>query len=149
MIEGVIIKQLKQIPDERGKVMHMLRADDKEFERFGEVYFSKSYPGVVKGWHKHKKMTLNYCVIEGMVKLVLYDDRKDSKTYQQLQEIFIGEDNYCLVQIPPGIVNGYKTIGVKPSILINCSTHPHDLKEMIRINPLSQEIPYSWDIVMK
>ena len=94
-------------------------------------------------------MTLNYCVIEGMVKLVLYDDRKDSKTYQQLQEIFIGEDNYCLVQIPPGIVNGYKTIGVKPSILINCSTHPHDLKEMIRINPLSQEIPYSWDIVMK
>lgn len=149
MIEGIRIKKLNKIPDERGTIMHMLRVDDEEFERFGEVYFSKSYPGVVKGWHKHKRMTLNYCVIEGMIKLVLYDDRKSSKTYKQLQEIVIGEDNYCLIQIPPGVVNGYKTIGVKPSILINCSTHPHDPKEMIRIDPLSKEIPYSWNIVMK
>ncbi len=149
MIEGVHIKKLNKIADERGTIMHMLRIDDPEFERFGEIYFSKSYPGVVKGWHKHKKMTLNYCVVEGMIKLVLYDDRKHSKTYQQLQEIFIGEDNYCLVQIPPGVVNGYKTIGAKPSILINCSTHPHEEREMIRIDPLRGEIPYSWNIVMK
>lgn len=149
MIEGVRIKKLSKIADERGTIMHMLRADDPEFERFGEIYFSKSYPGVVKGWHKHRKMTLNYCVVEGMIKLVLYDDRKHSKTYQQLQEIFIGEDNYCLVQIPPGVVNGYKTIGAKPSILINCPTHPHDPKEMIRIDPLREKIPYFWDIVMK
>lgn len=149
MIEGVIIKKLLKIPDERGVIMHMLRTDDKEFKKFGEVYFSKAYPGVIKGWHLHKKMTLNYCVTEGMVKLVLYDNRKKSNTYKEIQEIFIGEDNYCLVQIPPGVVNGYKTIGTKPSFLVNCPTDVHDPTEMERMDPLSQEIPYSWNIVMR
>lgn len=149
MIEGVIIKKLNRIPDERGAIMHMLRSDDKEFQRFGEVYFSKAYPGVIKGWHLHKKMTLNYCVIEGMIKLVLYDDRKNSKTYKEIQELFIGEDNYCLIQIPPGIVNGYKTIGTKPSILVNCPTHPYDSSEIVRLDPFTKDIPYCWDIVMK
>lgn len=149
MIKDVIIKKLDKIPDERGAIMHMLRADDKEFQKFGEVYFSKAYPGVIKGWHLHKKMTLNYCVVEGMIKLVLFDNRKNSSTKGQVQEIFIGEDNYCLVQIPPGIINGYKTIGSKTSILANCSTHSYENGEMERIDPLSNEIPYSWDIVMK
>lgn len=149
MIEGVIIKQLKKIADERGVIMHMLRSDDTEFKKFGEVYFSMAYPGIIKGWHLHKKMTQNYCVIEGMIKLVLYDKRKKSKTYGEIQEIFIGEENYCLVQIPPGVVNGYKTIGVKPSILANCSTHPHDPNEIVRIDPFTEDIPYKWDVVMK
>jgi dTDP-4-dehydrorhamnose 3,5-epimerase len=149
MIEGVIIKKLNRIPDERGTIMHMLRSDSEEFIKFGEIYFSKAYPNAIKGWHVHTKMTLNYCVIEGMVKLVLYDDRKKSKTYKQLEEFFIGEDNYCLIQIPPGVVNGYKTIGVKPSILANCATHPHDPKEILRIDPFTKDIPYKWDIVMK
>lgn len=149
MIDGVIIKPLKKIPDERGTIMHVLRSDDKEFLGFGEVYFSKAYPAVIKGWHLHTKMNLNYCVVEGMVKLVLYDDRKKSKTYKEIQEIFMGEDNYCLVQIPHGVVNGYKTIGVKPSILLNCPDSAHDPQEMLRIDPFSKKIPYSWDIVMR
>lgn len=149
MIKGVIVKKLDKIADERGTIMHMLRSNDREFKQFGEIYFSKAYPGVVKGWHLHKKMTLNYCIVEGMIKLVLYDQRKASGTHGKIQEIFIGEDNYCLVQIPPGVINGYKTIGTKPSILANCSTHPHDPSEMIRLDPYTQKIPYSWDIVMK
>ncbi len=149
MIDGVIIKQLKKIPDERGTIMHVLRSDDSEFTKFGEVYISKAYPGVIKGWHLHTKMTLNYCVIEGMAKLVLCDDRKKSKTYKEIQEIFMGEDNYCLVQIPPGVMNGYKTIGTKPSLLINCPDSAHDPKEMLRFDPLSKKVPYSWDLVMR
>lgn len=149
MIEGVIIHQLKQIVDERGKVMHMLRSDDPFFEKFGEIYFSMAYPGVVKGWHIHKKMTLNYAVISGMAKLVLYDGRKKSKTFGEVQEIFMGEDNYVLVKIPPLIVNGYESIGVKPTILANCSTEPHDPDEIIRIDPFSKDIPYTWNMVMK
>lgn len=149
MIKGVVIKKLDKIADERGTIMHMLRADDKEFKEFGEIYFSKAYPSIIKGWHLHKKMTLNYCVVEGMIKLVLYDQRRTSRTYGKIQEIFIGEDNYCLVQIPPGVVNGYKTIGSKPSILANCSTHPHNPSEIIRIDPYSEGVPYSWGIIMK
>ncbi|MFN3468025.1 MAG: dTDP-4-dehydrorhamnose 3,5-epimerase family protein, partial [Candidatus Brocadiales bacterium] len=100
MLNGVKIIPLKQLPDERGKIMHMLRCDDPHFEKFGEIYFSVVYPGVIKGWHIHTKMTLNYAVVSGMIKLVLYDPRENSPTRGQIQEIFMGEDNYVLVKIP-------------------------------------------------
>ncbi len=146
MIKGVNIIPLKKICDERGKILHMLRCDDPHFQKFGEIYFSVAYPGVIKGWHLHKRMTLNYAVIEGMIKLVLYDNRDDSATKGEIQEIFTGEDNYCLIQIPPRIINGYKTIGVKPAIIANCATLPHDPKEMERIDPLDNDIPYDWSL---
>ncbi len=146
MIKDVLIVPLRKIPDERGMIIHMLRCDDPHFEQFGEIYFSMAYPGVTKGWHLHTKMTLNYAVIVGMIKLVLYDKREDSPTYGQLQEIFTGEDNYVLICIPPGIVNGYKVIGVKPAIVANCATLPHDPDEMIRIDPFTPDIPYDWSL---
>ncbi len=146
MIDGVIIFPLKQIPDERGKIMHMLRADDPHFEKFGEIYFSMVYPGVVKGWHLHKRMTLNYAVIVGMIKLVLYDDREGSPTRGELMELFIGEANYVLVKIPAGIWNGFKGIGIEPAIVANCATEPHDPEEIVRMDPFTSEIPYDWGL---
>ena len=146
MIDGVLIIPLKQIPDERGKIMHMLRCDDPHFEKFGEIYFSVVRPDMIKGWHIHKKMTLNYAVVSGMIKLVLYDRREKSPTKGELMELFIGEDNYLLVQIPPGVVNGFKGIGIKPAIVANCATEPHDPEEIIRIDPFSKDIPYNWDL---
>lgn len=146
LIEGVNIIPLRQIPDERGKVMHMLRADDPHFEGFGEIYFSVVYPGIIKGWHLHKRMTLNYAVISGMIKLVLYDPREDSPTKEEIQELFIGEDNYVLAQIPAGIWNGFKGIGAKPAIVANCATTPHDPDEIIRLNPFTKDIPYDWGL---
>ncbi|MFA6169603.1 MAG: dTDP-4-dehydrorhamnose 3,5-epimerase family protein [Candidatus Margulisiibacteriota bacterium] len=147
MIEGVKIIPLKKIPDERGMIMHMLRTTDPHFEKFGEVYFSVAYPGVIKGWHLHTKQTQFYAVIQGMIKLVMYDERKDSKTYGELMEIFTGEDNYQLIRIPVGVVNGYKTIGVKPAIVANCATEPHEQNEMLRYDPLKSHIKYDWSLV--
>ena len=146
MIEGVSVKPLRQILDERGKIMHMIRNDDPNFISFGEIYFSSIYPGVIKGWHLHKKMTLNYAVLYGTIKLVLYDDRNSSKTCGELQEIFIGPENYCLVQIPPLVWNGFKGIGTTPSIVANCSTIPHDPDEIKRLDPCDKRIGYNWDI---
>lgn len=145
-IEGVVIKKLKKIPDERGAIYHMLRADDELFEKFGEIYFSKVYAGVIKGWHLHTKMTLNYAVIVGMIKLVIYDDRADSPTKGNLMEITTGEDNYLLIKMPPLIWNGYKGVGAKDAIVANCPTLPHDPDEMKRLDPLSDKIPYKWDL---
>lgn len=144
MIDGVRLHPLRQIPDERGKIMHMLRCDDPHFGKFGEIYFSVVYPGVVKGWHVHTRMTLNYAVIVGMVKLVLYDARPASPTHGELMELFVGEDNYVLVQIPPDVVNGFKGVGIKPAIVANCSDLPHDATEMQRIDPFHNDIPYDW-----
>ena len=146
MIDGVSVKELRQIPDERGKIMHMMRCDDPHFEQFGEIYFSTIYPGVVKAWHLHKEMTLNYACIVGMIKLVLYDDRTDSSTYRELQEIFIGELDYAIVRIPPGVWNGFKAVGTGAAIVANCSTLPHDPDEIVRMDPFRGCIPYCWEV---
>lgn len=146
MIDGVVVTPLRQIPDERGKIMHMLRSDDPQFERFGEIYFSMVYPGAIKAWHLHTKMTLNYAVVAGMVKLVLYDPRPSSPTKGEVQEIFLGEQNYARVKIPPGIYNGFKGVGAAPAIVANCATIPHDPAEIQRLDPFSKDIPYSWDL---
>ncbi len=146
MIDGVKIVPLRQIVDERGKIMHMLKATDPHFIAFGEIYFSCAWPGTVKAWHIHQTMTVNNAVMSGRAKLVLYDQREGSPTHGEVQEIFLGEDNYVLVQIPPGIANGYKAYGDKMVILANCATEPHDPEEMLRLDPASPEIPYSWDL---
>lgn len=146
MIAGVKMVPLKQIPDERGKIMHMLRVDSPDFTGFGEIYFSCVYPGAIKGWHIHKEMTLNYAVPHGHIKLVLYDDREDSSTRGELQEIFLGPDNYMLVTIPPLVWNGFKGIGQEMAIVANCSSIPHDPDEIDRRDPFDPVIPYDWEI---
>lgn len=146
MIEGVRVEPLKRIPDERGTVMHMLRATDPHFITFGEIYFSTIYPGVIKGWHLHELMTLNYACVSGRIKLVLYDDREGSKTRGELMEIFLGPDHYALVQIPPHVWNGFKGMGDQLAIVANCSTHPHDPTRSQRLDPFDARIPYDWAV---
>jgi dTDP-4-dehydrorhamnose 3,5-epimerase len=143
-IDGVRIVPLKTIVDERGKIMHMLKRTDPHFIEFGEIYFSCAWPGAVKAWHIHTSMTINNAVLSGRAKLVMYDMRENSPTRGVLQEVFLGEDNHCLVQIPPGIANGYKAYGDKLVILANCATEPHDPAEMLRIDASSPDIPYDW-----
>jgi dTDP-4-dehydrorhamnose 3,5-epimerase len=146
MIAGVEIVPLRQMPDERGKVMHMLRADAPHFRSFGEIYFSAVHPGAVKAWHLHKRMTLNYAVPFGKIKLALFDDRADSRTRGELQEIFLGPDSYQLVVIPPLVWNGFKGIGTETAIVANCASIPHDPAEIERLDPASSQIPYDWGI---
>ncbi len=146
MIAGVGLKPLEQIVDERGKIMHMLRADAAHFDRFGEIYFSSIWPGVIKGWHLHKAMTLNYAVPCGHIKFVLYDERPDSPTQGEVMELFLGESNYRLVTVPPGVWNGFKGIGDRMALVANCATLPHDPAEIVRCDPLNNHIPYDWSL---
>lgn len=144
MIDGVLVRPLKQIIDERGKVMHMLRSDDPHFQKFGEIYFSVVNPGAIKAWHLHKEMALNYAVPVGNVKLVLYDDRDGSRTRGELQEIFLGPDAYQLVHVPPLVWNGFKGVGAVPALVANCATVPHRPEEIVRMDPTGKSIPYDW-----
>lgn len=146
MIDGVILTPLQQIFDERGKVMHMLREDSPVFSRFGEIYFSCTHPGVVKAWHLHKEMTLNYAVIHGEIKFVLFDDRPKSSTRGEIQEFFISPESYMLVTVPPMIWNGFKSVGTTTSIVANCSTLPHSPDELVRRSPSDPRIPYKWTL---
>lgn len=146
MIEGVVITPLRTILDERGMVRHMLKCTDKNFRKFGEIYFSVIFPNAVKAWHVHKKMELNYAVVSGNIKLVLFDSRKESKTFGETQEIFMGEENYVLVTVPTQVVNGFKAIGNEKAIVANCATIPHDPEEIERLDPSDKSIGYTWDI---
>tara|TARA_X000000950_G_C13794374_1_gene610771 strand:+ start:104 stop:553 length:450 start_codon:yes stop_codon:yes gene_type:complete len=149
MIQGIKITKLNQIHDERGKVMTMIRKDSDIFKKFGEIYFSCSYPGVVKAWHLHEKMTLNYAVISGEIKFVLYDPREDSPTKGQFNEFILSTENYLLITVPPLIWNGFKCIGINQAIVANCSDIPHDSNEIQRIKPTDKLIPYDWKIEHK
>lgn len=143
MIAGVRKVALRRIPDERGTVHHMLRNDDPHFLGFGEIYFTTIYREVIKGWHRHREMTLNYAVPHGRIKLVLFDDRPDSATSGALEEHFLGPDDYALVQIPPGVWNGFKGIS-DMALVANCCTHTHDLSRSDRLDPFENHIPYDW-----
>ena len=146
MIDGVVITPLRQFCDERGKVMKMLSRHDAVFRDFGEIYFSSVYPGAIKAWHIHRRMTLNYAVPHGHIKFVLYDDRDGSPTKGEIQEVFLGPDNYSLVTVPTMVWNGFKGIGRELAVVANCATIAHDPAELDRRDPFDPAIPYDWSI---
>lgn len=141
-----MIIPLRTFLDERGMVRHMMRCTDPHFSQFGEIYFSVIFPGAIKAWYVHRKMELNYAVISGNIKLILYDIRENSRTHGELQEIFMGEDNYVLVKVPPNIINGFTCVGGEKAIVANCASIPHDPDEIERLDPFDPTIRYKWDI---
>ena len=145
MIHDIKITPLKIISDDRGKVMHMLRKDSAIFDKFGEIYFSTIYYKSIKAWHLHKESVLNYACIKGKVKLVLFDDRKESPSKGIYQELTLSPEDYFLVTIPPNIWNGFKGLDKSESIIANCLTLPHNEKEMVRKDPFDKGFNYNWD----
>ena len=146
MIKGVKTKELKVVPDERGWLMEVLRCDDDLFEKFGQVYITTAYPNVVKAWHLHKIQTDNFTCIRGMMKVALYDSRKDSPTYEEINEFFIGEKKPMLISVPPLVYHGFKAVGTKTAFFLSVPTEVYNYKkpDEYRLPPDSNEIPYDW-----
>ena len=148
MIDGVTIRELKPIPDERGCLTELLRSDWELFERFGQVYLTTVYPDVVNAWHYHKKQTDNMTCIRGMLKLVLHDSRRGSPTYKRIEEIFFGDRKPLLVKIPPLVQHGFKAIGEETAYAINIPNELYDYKQPdeFRLPPDTKQIPYDWGL---
>lgn len=146
MIQGVKTKKLRVIPDERGRLMEILRADDELFIQFGQVYMTTTYPNVVKAWHKHEKQTDNIACLVGMLKLALYDGRPDSPTYGEINQFYLGVHNPLLVQIPPGVYHGWMCVSQEEAVVINIPTETYNYEspDEQRLDPHSNEIPYDW-----
>lgn len=150
-IDGVWVKELKVVADERGRLMEILRNDDEGFSKFGQVYMTTNYPGVVKAWHLHRVQQDMVACVKGMIKLVLYDAREGSATKGMVSEFFIGDHNPCLVRVPAGVYHGWKGISTEESVVVNCPTETYDYAEPDehRLDWDTPEIPYDWDIVFK
>ncbi len=144
LIHDVVITPLKRFSDERGMVMHIMKSSDAQFKGFGEVYCSTINPGVIKGWHFHEKITLNYVVLKGMIRFVLYDSREDSPSKNTVQEILLGDENYIRVTVPPGIWSAFKCLGTESAMVCNLIDLPHDDSETKRCDPFDKNIPYIW-----
>lgn len=151
MIEGVNVKDLTLHNDERGRLMEILRNDDEIFISFGQVYMTTNYAGVIKAWHCHEKQTDFVVCIKGMIKLVLYDDRKGSQTKGAVEEYFIGEHNNRLITIPPGVYHGWKNIRSDESIVVSVITETYNSNapDELRLPYNTEKIPYKWDIEYK
>jgi dTDP-4-dehydrorhamnose 3,5-epimerase len=144
-VDGVVVQPLKQIVDHRGRVLHMLRAGDSLFTRFGEIYFSEILPGAIKAWKQHLTATNLFAVPEGMIRLVLYDTRTGSASRGALEVLEIGRENYCLVRIPPQVWYGFRCLGTAPALVANCADLPHDPEESTALDYKSSLIPYDWE----
>ncbi len=146
LIDGVRTKALKVIPDERGRLMEILRADDEIFVGFGQVYLTTTLPGVVKAWHLHKLQTDNVACVAGMIKLCLYDERRDSPTFGRLNEFFLGVHRPLLVQIPPFVCHGWKCVSLEEALIVNTVTRPYNYQEPdeFRFDAHQSHIPYDW-----
>ncbi len=149
MIEGVVTRELRLIADERGWLMEVLRSDWELFEKFAQAYVTAAYHKVVKAWHMHKKQTDNITCVKGMVKLVLCDGRKNSKTKGEINEFVIGEKNPILVKIPPHVWHGFKTISEDVALVMNVPTNLYNYKkpDEHRLPPGTKKIPYNWKLV--
>lgn len=148
MIDGVKVKQLKVIPDERGYLMEMLRADDEVYEKFGQLYVTCCNAGVVKGWHYHHRQTDHFVCVYGMAKVVLYDGREGSATHGEVNEFFMGERNPILLKIPPLVMHGFKGVSHDYALIVNCPTEMFDYKQPDehRLPFDTDEIPYDWGV---
>ena len=145
LIDDVVLTELKQFSDERGTLLHMLRNDDPIFTTFGECYFSEVLPGAVKAWKMHRNQTQNFSVPVGRIKLVIYDNRKNSISNGNLQYVNLGRpDSYFRIMIPPGLWYGFTCISEMPALLVNCADIPHDPQES-EIRMLDDiSIPHKW-----
>ena len=146
MIQGVRVKELRVIPDERGRLMEILREDDDQFQRFGQIYATTTLPGVVKAWHFHRSQTDNICCIHGMIKLALYDDRENSPTRGEINQYYLGVHQPQLVQVPEGIYHGWMCVSSEEAIIINVPTkaYDYDHPDEVRLDPHDNDIPYNW-----
>lgn len=145
LIDGVRMKTLRLVPDERGWLMEILRVDDALFDRFGQIYVSGTYPGVVKAWHYHERQVDHFACVAGMIKLVLIDTRDGSPTRDRVNEFFIGSQNPTLVRIPNLVHHGWKCISCEPSLVVNVPTEPYryDDPDEYRLAPHGA-LPYDW-----
>jgi len=145
-IDGTLVKQLRVIPDERGRLMEILRRDDPFFTAFGQVYVSTVYPGVVKAWHYHRVQVDRFTCIRGMIKAVLYDNRDGSPTQGLINEFFVGEHNPCLIVIPAGVYHGWMGISEYEAYVINAPSEPYNRSDPdeYRVDPHRGGIPYDW-----
>lgn len=148
MIDGVLVEDLTVIPDERGYLMEMMRADSPGYVKFGQVYMTVVYPGVVKAWHYHRKQTDNFVCVSGMAKIGLFDHREGSPTRGETNTFVMGYQRQRRITIPPGVYHGFTAVGTEPAAIINIPSEMYDYEnpDEFRRPYDDPAIGYNWEV---
>ncbi|MFA5022233.1 MAG: dTDP-4-dehydrorhamnose 3,5-epimerase family protein [Patescibacteria group bacterium] len=150
MIDGVKIKELKVLNDDRGFLMEMVRNDDEIFEKFGQAYMTGVKRGVAKGWHYHKIQNDHFVCVWGKALVVLYDARVDSPTKGEVQEFILAAPSVLgqqlVLKIPKGVYHGFTAVDCDEARIINLPTEKYNYQEPDehRCAWNSPEVPYQW-----
>lgn len=142
VIEGVVLTPLKSIFQAKGNVLHAMKKSDPGFNGFGEAYFSTVNCGDVKGWKKHLRMTMNLVVPVGEIRFVIYDGRNESSTKGSFFDVYLSQQNYQRLTVPPGVWMGFKGLGGNLNLLLNIADLAHDPDESENVS--LDSIPYDW-----
>ena len=142
VVDGILLTPLDSFPTPKGDVFHAMKKHDLGFVGFGEAYFTSILPGMIKGWHKHLRMTINFIVPVGKTKFVVFDDRKHSKTRGQFYCVELSVENYQRLTIPPNLWVAFKGEGSGISLILDIADIEYDATEIIKID--LKEISYNW-----
>jgi dTDP-4-dehydrorhamnose 3,5-epimerase len=145
MIEGVLFKDLKTFPDDRGFFRELIRdSDDFAKEEIKQISHSLVYSGVIKAWHAHKEQTQWNCVLNGLIFVALHDLRIDSPTFQKTITFLSGDNhNNFIYKFPKGVAHGYKCIN-GPMNIIYFTSGLYDVEDEIRIPFDDPSIDFDW-----
>lgn len=149
VIEGVETRELQVNADERGHLVELFRCDWDLYEPRPEMsYYSLTYPGIVRAWHRHTRGQVDYFVCPtGRIKVGIYDERDGSPTQDELNTFVIGEHDQRVIRIPGDCWHGFKTLGTEPALLINYPSerYNYDDPDEERLPPHTDKIPLDWD----
>jgi dTDP-4-dehydrorhamnose 3,5-epimerase len=129
MMEGVLLTPLKRIAHPKGDVLHALKRSAPGYAGFGEAYFSIVLPGEVKGWKRHRRVTLNLVVPVGCIRFVLHDDRPASASRGAFEEVTLGPEHYGRLTVSPGLWVAFASQHDEVSLLLNVADEEHDPAE--------------------
>lgn len=148
LIEGVLVRQLKIIPDQRGHLTEIMRRDWPEFMNFAQCYATACYPGVYKAWHYHKKQWDHFACLLGMARVVLYDARPDSPTAGKINVFHMGNLNPVMLRIPPLVCHGFTAEGGQTALIVNFPTELYNYTDPdeFRVSYNDPSIPYDWEL---
>ncbi len=125
MLDGMKVKSIKRLPDERGFFCEVMRTDWKEL--FGEdtimqVNHSFTYPDVIRAWHRHLRGQVDYfLVLKGAIKICAFDDKTS-----ELNEVVSSGSDLQVVRVPGHYWHGFKAVGNEPSMLVYFTTNLYD-----------------------
>jgi len=164
LIHDVVIRPLKVNRDPRGTLTEALKITWKDIYSkkelpFTQMYFSTTDPGVARdidSWHFHPGGQQDrFGIISGDIIVAIYDNRKDSKTYQTLNLFLMGQsqgdEGQYLLMVPPQTLHCFLVVSPTPATLINFPNRLYDSDEEQRIFfkdvNLPDGQPFSWDQV--